>query len=59
MKRKMIADAKLRQDGVWFKCGDVFECTDTDADDLKSMGMAHEAEEPAKRQYRRRDMTAQ
>lgn len=60
-RRKMIADAKFKHDGAWLKRDDEFTCSAEDADDLKAMGMAHDGpgDETAKRQYRRRDMTAQ
>lgn len=58
-KRKMIAEARIRQDGVWLKPGDEFECTAADADDLKAMKMARPVDDRPRRQYRRRDMTAQ
>lgn len=65
-KVDMIADAKLRQDGEWIRPGKPFRCSLSDAADLKAMGMAHrapgvveEAVERVKRQYRRRDLTAQ
>lgn len=58
--KKMIAQAKIRQEGVWLKPGDKFECSQGDADDLMAMGFAQpDTDEPPKRQYRRRDMTAQ
>lgn len=62
--RKMISDAKIKQDGVWLKRGDLFECTDGDAEDLEAMGFAHPAPDAdlpvAPRQtYRRRNLTAQ
>lgn len=61
MKRKMIAETKIRQDGVWLKNGDPFEATDEDAADLVSMKMArYETKDMTpKRRYNRRDMTAQ
>lgn len=60
-RKRMIADSKIRQDGVWLKPGDVFECTPGDAADLEAMGFAHRdtSDVPVRRQYRRRDMTAQ
>lgn len=58
---KLIADAKLRQNGEWIMRGQEFEASDQDAEDLIAMDMAHPATivERVKRQYRRRDMTAQ
>lgn len=67
-KVKMIADARIRQDGVWLKPGDPFECSERDAADLesKTMRMAHRAPgvveaavEQVRHTYRRRNLTAQ
>lgn len=59
--KKLIADAKLMQDGKWYYRGQEFEANEQDAADLEAMGMAHAATitERVKRTYRRRDMTAQ
>lgn len=41
--QKMIADAKLRQNGKWVHPGETFTATDEDAADLVAMKMARKA----------------
>lgn len=63
MNKRMIAQARILQNGVPLKAEDPFECNEQDAADLVSMQLARYAEvveeEKPRRTYRRRDMTAQ
>jgi len=65
MKRKMISDGKFTHEGKALNSGDEFEADEQEAADLASrpIRLAHykteDSSNGAKRQYRRRDMTAE